>query len=126
MLTSDLRLFTCRTLHHVHQNYCNRPLPVLSFMVIKYHIIAVNNISDALAQVISDKDDLVTAADDLTTALNDLGTDIDATISTCASSGAACQTACDTFDTTPLTSASVDFSSVLQLNAFTCTFSRRY
>ena len=88
-------------------------------MVIKYHIIAVNNISDALAQVISDKDDLVTAADDLTTALNDLGTDIDATISTCASSGAACQTACDTFDTTPLTSASVDFSSVLQLNAFT-------
>lgn len=73
---------------------------------------AVCNISDVLEQVISDQNTLISASDNLTTAMNDLGTDIDATKSTCSSSSVACQTACDTMDTTVLKSGGADFSSV--------------
>ncbi|XP_052770796.1 prominin-1-A-like [Mya arenaria] len=77
----------------------------------------VNNISTALTQVSTDTDALVAASDALTTAMNDLGTDIDTTTSSCSTSGAACQTACDTFDTTPLKSGSADFSSLPDLSS---------
>ncbi|XP_053406462.1 prominin-1-A-like [Mercenaria mercenaria] len=75
------------------------------------------NISDTLAQVISDQNTLISAADNLTTAMNDLGTDIDTTKSTCSSSGVACQTACDNMDTTALKSGSADFSSLPDLTS---------
>ena len=75
-------------------------------------LIGVYNISDALSRVISDKNDLITAANNLTTALNNLAADINNTKTTCSSSSLACQTACDTLDVSQLSSASTDFSSV--------------
>ena len=65
-----------------------------------------------LSQVISDQDALVTAASNLTTALDNLAADINSTKSTCSASSAACQAACSSIDTSPLSSASVDFSGV--------------
>ena len=72
----------------------------------------VYNISDALSQVITDIDSLTSAADNLTSALDTLATNINSTVSTCSASGVACQAACDSIDTSVLTSASADFSSV--------------
>ncbi|XP_060575132.1 prominin-1-A-like [Ruditapes philippinarum] len=77
----------------------------------------INNISDALDQVISDQNTFISATNNLTTAMNDLGTAIDTTKTTCSSSGVACQTACDNMDTTALKSGAADFSSLPDLSS---------
>ena len=69
--------------------------------------------------MITDIDSLTSAADNLTSALDTLATNINSTISTCSASGVACQAACDSIDTSVLTSASADFSSVSYIDSRT-------
>ena len=114
ILNNSWQMFLCYiTMILIYSLMLNNVGTLISVMSLSFFVIsAVYNISDALAEVIADKDALITAADDLTTAMNDLGTDIDTTKSTCSASSAGCQTACDTFDTIALKSGSADFSSV--------------
>ncbi|XP_048748079.2 prominin-1-A-like [Ostrea edulis] len=73
------------------------------------------SIKTALDQVIIDQNILTTAANNLTSSLSSLKSDIDATKSLCSASCTP-STACDSFDTSPL-SMTIDFSSLPDLTS---------